>query len=389
MANNQDSGEKTEKATPRRLRDARKRGDVPKSKDVTSTLGLAFTLTLSWLVLTNGMERLASLTIDAMSVNVLPFDQMLTTVGTDAVQVFLTLSAVFLIPVAVFGMLIEFLQAGPIFAMDKVKPKLSKLDPAEGVKRMFSMDNFVEVLKSLGKTAILGITAYLVVTAMVSELALLPAASPAHVVMAVKTLTIHLLGWTLGIFLGLMALDAAYQQHSYAKKMKMSLRDIRQEHKENEGDPMMKGQRKQMHKEWAQKGATQAASSATVLVVNPTHVAIAILCDKEDAIVPLVTAKGEDDTARAMRSAANEAQVPVLRNELLARTLLADVEEGDCIPRGLFDVVAEVILWATRTSEKLAQQRGDIPAYISTAVVPNAPGEDLTTYDSHSTGMLQ
>ena len=380
MENNQDSGDKTERATPKRLRDARKRGDIAKSKDVTSTLGLAFTLVLMWLILTHSMERLASLFEHAMSMNTMPFDQLLVSVGTDAINVFLSLTALFLLPVAAFGMLVEFLQTGPIFAPDKVRPSLEKLNAAEGVKRMFSMDNFFEVIKSIGKTAILGITAYLVIQTQVQQIVLLPAATSAHVVAAASTIALQMLAWTLGIFLIIMAMDAAYQRHSYAKKMKMSLRDIRQEHKNNEGDPMMKGQRKRMHKEWSQQGATQAARSATVVVVNPTHVAIAILFDKEDTPVPIVTAKGEDDTARSMREAANELNIPVLRNELLARTLLADVDEGDHIPRGLFDIVAEVILWATRTSDSVARQRGDIPAQTNTAPVPDAPGEDLTSY---------
>jgi len=157
------------------------------------------------------------------------------------------------------------------------------------------------------------------------------------------------------------------------------MRDIRQEHKDSEGDPMMKGQRTQLHKEWSQQGATQAAADATVLLVNPTHIAIAISYDKETTPIPLVLAKGEHDTARAMRDAANQAHVPVLRNELLARTLLADVDEGDFIPRELFDVVAGVILWATQTRSMITQQQHGPPD--SDMPPPSEPpGEDLTSY---------
>lgn len=380
MANQGDSGDKTEKATPKRLRDARKRGDVPKSKDVTNTLGLAFTLALFALVFGYGITRLASLLTHAISITDQPFEIALKGLATDAFEVLLALSAIVLLPIAAFGMLVEFLQSGPIFALDKVKPKLENLSPVSGVQRMFSMDNFVEVLKSIGKTAILFVILWFVVSFAFSELAWLPASESGVLVDAVRVLLIRLFGWTLGIFLLIMALDAAYQQHSFAKKMRMSIRDIRQEGKDSEGDPMVKGQRRQMHKEFAEESASDAARSATVLVVNPTHVAVAILYDKDTQPVPIVTAKAQDAVALAMRDAAAERHVPVVRNERLARTLLADVDEGDIIPRGMFDVVAEVILWATRT-RALIDHHSDAALAMTTAEPPGpAPGEDLTDY---------
>lgn len=377
MARQDDSGNKTEKATPKRLRDARKRGEVPKSRDLTGTLGLAFTLVLFALVLGDATERLAALLDDTLRYASGPFEERLASLGTAAVTAFLTLSALILVPVAAFGLLVEFLQTGPVLTFEKIRPKLSNLDPVGGVKRMFGLDNLVEVAKSIAKTAFLFVIAFLVVRSLIDRVVLLPAGEPLHLVAATAALALRLFGWTLGVFLVIMALDASYQQYSFAKRMKMSVRDIRQEHKDNEGDPQMKGQRKQMHREWAQEGATRAASDAAVLVVNPTHVAVAIAFDRERTPVPTVSAKGELETARAMREAANRAHVPVLRNERLARTLLADVEEGDPVPRELFDVVAEVILWATRTQGVVARQRGE---RVDDAPLPAPPGEDLTDY---------
>ena len=379
MAQQQDSGNKTEKATPKSLRDARKRGEIPKSKEITSTLGLAFTMVLFWLAFADSAERLAGLLIDVITLHDNPFDETLMTLGGSALKTLLILSGLVLLPVAGFGMLVEYLQTGPIFAMEKVKPKMSNLDPVQGVKRMFSMDNFVEVIKSIVKTALLFLIGYLVIRSLLHQIVLLPDSEPGTLVSAVFALAIRLFGWTLGLFLLVTALDLSYQHYSFAKRMRMSMRDIRQEHKDSEGDPQMKGQRTQLHKEWAQEGATQAAGDATVLLVNPTHVAIAITYDKETTPIPMVTAKGEYDTARAMRDAANEAHVPVLRNELLARTLLADVDEGDFVPRELFDVVAGVILWATQTRALISQQQHG-PLHSDTPPPGDPPGEDLTSY---------
>ena len=379
MAQQQDSGNKTEKATPKSLRDARKRGETPKSTELTNTLGLAFTMVLFWLAFADSSERLAALLIDTVAVQNKPFNESLVALGSSALNTLLTLSALVLLPIAGFGLIVEYMQTGPMFTMEKVKPKMSNLDPAQCIKRMFSMDNFVEVIKSIVKTALLFAIGFFVIRSLISELMVLPNSEPGILVSAVFALALPLFGWTVGLFLLITALDLSYQHYSFAKRMRMSMRDIRQEHKDSEGDPLIKGHRNQLHKEWAQEGATQAAGDATVLLVNPTHVAIAITYDKETTPIPLVSAKGEHETARAMRDAANQAHVPVLRNELLARTLLADVDEGDYVPRELFDVVASVVLWAIQTRSMITQQQSGPPD--PDAQPPGAPpGEDLTSY---------
>jgi len=264
LAGDQNSGDKTEPATAKRLRDARKRGDVPKSKDISGTLGLAFSLVLIIFAMTQGVERFASLFDAAFYKTDQPFQALLLETSDSAITTFLVISALILLPIAGFGLLVEFLQTGPVFALEKMLPKLENLDPAAGVKKMFGLDNFFELLKSIGKSAILLTIAWLIIDAAVIELVNLP------------------VGWTLGVFLAITALDASYQHYSYAKKMRMSIRDIKQEHKDNEGDPMLKGQRRQLQQEWAQESGTQSARNASVLVVNPTHIAIAIYYDKED-----------------------------------------------------------------------------------------------------------
>ena len=380
MSDEQNTGEKTEPATPKSLRDARKRGDVAKSREMSGTLGLAFITVLIVFTLGQSVERLASLTIDAITYHQLPFDVLLQKVSEEAVSAFLVLSAIILLPVALFGLLIEFLQTGPIFAMEKIQPKLSNLDPAAGIKKMFSLDNFVELMKTLAKTLVLGIIAWFSITAAIGQLAQLPAGQPLLIIDAVASMLVKLFGWTLGVFMGITALDTAYQHHAYAKKMRMSIADIKKEHKDNEGDPMLKGQRRQLQQEWSQETSSQAARSASVLVVNPTHIAIAIRYDKEELPIPIVTAKAQDEKARAMRDAASEAFVPVLRNQQLARQLLSDVDEGDAVPRELFDMVAEIILWAKQTQEKLNPHSQWLSGNTQRTTPLQAPGEDLSVY---------
>lgn len=396
MADKNDGGDKTEKPTAKRLKDARKKGDVPKSRDVTSTAGLLAWLALGAIVLPVAVERVAAL-----------FGRLFTAVGTGwaaegfapaaaalgwlALEATLWLSAALLLPAAAIGLFVEYLQAGPVLAFDKLAPKLEHLNPAEGVKRMFSLDNLVELLKSLAKLALLLLVGGLVARAMLPQIVGLardesvPAAAMGALSWAI---TVKTLTWTIAVFAGVAALDAIWQRHSFTRKMRMSLRDIRQELKESEGDPHIKQHRRQAHAEWSQRNAAAAARGANALVVNPTHVAIAIDYDRERCPVPTVSAKGEDHVARAMREAAEEAGVPIVRNVPLARDMLARAQPGEVVPPDLFDVIAEVVLWAREVREQLtweeahahAASRGEPPPGPRPRRRAAAPGEDLTRY---------
>lgn len=357
MADKNDGGDKTEQPTPKKLQDARKKGQVPKSKDVTSTVELLAWFALAVLALGPVTRQLASVIEAALASIGQPFAIAAPRLAAQALEALLVLSAWLLLPVAAVGLLTEFLQAGPVFALDKVKPKLENMNPVEGTKRMFTTDNLIEVAKAVGKTVLLLGVGWLVLRSLLPQIALLPLGSrPMVVGTALWEVARPLLLWTLLLFTLVGVLDAAYQRWSFIKKMRMSRRDIRQEGKDNEGDPMIKAQRRQAHEEWSQRNAAQAARQAHVLVVNPTHVAIAIDYDREQCPVPTLAAKGEDEGARAMREAAEDAGVPILRNVGLARDLLARGEVGELVPSDLFDVIAEVILWARAERERQAAQ---------------------------------
>ncbi len=389
MADKNDGGDKTEQPTPKKLRDARKEGQVWKSKEATSTVVL-----LVWLVLAGATAATAGARLQALIGATFQglggdFVTALRNTGWLAVQTLLLLTAMLLVPVLLVGVVVEFLQVGPVLAWTRLKPSFDKMNPAEGLKRMFSMDNLVEVLKAMGKTAILLAIGWIVLRGSLPRLALL-AGESAQVIaprleQSLWQVTARLAGAALAVFAGVAILDAAWQRHSFMKKMRMSRRDIRDEHKQNEGDPYVKQQRKQVHQEWSQRNAAQAARQADVLVVNPTHVAIALDYDHENHGVPTVSAKGEDEVARAMREAAEDAGVPIVRNVALARELLASAEIGATVPRHLFDIVAEVILWAREVREEIERQRrGEQAPAAHRQRLARPPGEDATRYPGQS-----
>jgi type III secretion YscU/HrpY family protein len=385
MAQKNDGGDKTEKPTSKKLKDARKKGDVPKSTELTNTAELILWLALFGLGLAYAGERISTL-MDATFANLSgSFTNTAPALGWMALETVLVITALFLIPIILFGLLVEFLQAGPVLSFEKIKPKMDSINPAEGLKRMFSLDSLVEGIKALVKTVLLFFIGWLVLKALLPELVLLPRTNPNSILAAMWEIALKLLGWTIGLFALLSILDAAYQRHSFTKKMRMSMRDIKQEVKENEGDPYIKAQRRQMHQEWAQQGAAQATRDATTIIVNPTHVAIALDYDRDNCPVPTIAAKGEDHVARAMREAAEEAGVPIVRNVDLARDLLARSEVGDIIPRDLFDIIAEVILWAKDVREDIERSKQGHMGNIPDTDTPRrtAPGEDLTCYPDH------
>jgi type III secretion YscU/HrpY family protein len=383
MADKNDGGDKTEKPTPKKLQDARKKGQVPKSKDVTSTVELLVWLVLAMLATAYAASQFTAL-MEAMLLAIRdPFALAAPAIGQRALHALLALSAALLLPVAAIGVVTEYLQAGPVFAIERFKPKLEHMNPVEGVKRMFSMDNLVELVKAAAKTVTLLVIGWLAVSALLPQLVHLPFADrPESVGSAIWAATKPVLIWTVAVFALLSILDLAYQRYSFTKKMRMSRRDIKQEMKDSEGDPHIKQQRRQAHEEWSQRNAQQAARGANALIVNPTHVAIAIDYDRENCPVPTISAKGEDHVARAMREAAEEAGVPIVRNVPLARDLLARGEPGEVVPQDLFDVIAQVILWAKEVREEMAREPCDRP---NLRRAP--PGEDLTRYDLAATAV--
>ncbi|MES9860018.1 MAG: type III secretion system export apparatus subunit SctU [Candidatus Thiodiazotropha sp. LLP2] len=384
MADKNDSGDKTEKPTPKKLKDARKKGDVSKSKDISSTGVMILWIVLlgaSLFYIIDRMSALVSITLLNAGQSS-DFFYLLNQIGMESYYTLLELTALLIIPAAIIGTLVEFLQAGPVITFEKVKPKMDHLNPASGLKKMFSMDNLVEVFKSIAKTALLFVIGYFILITSLPDLIKLPQGMTSMIGSTFWGMLLSLLIWSVGIFSFIAILDAGYQRYSYIKKLRMSMRDIKQEHKENEGDPMIKQQRRQAHQEWSQQSASEAARSANVILVNPTHLAIALDYDRDKTPVPKIAAKGEDLVARAMREAAEESHVPILRNVELARTLYSDANEGDIIPSDLFDVMAEVILWAKQVREQISKDQVDDDDN-SQSLVP--PGEDLTRYPEEFT----
>lgn len=350
MSKQQKSADQTEKPTPKRLRDARKEGEVHRSQELSSTM-----VVLLWVVIASLgggylYQRIASgfeaLFDQIQQASDAPSTAGLVNAGLSAGTLLLSAVLPLMIATALVGLAIEFLQVGALFAPKRMVPDISRLNPVEGIKRMFTQENLVEVVKALVKcSALIGIV-ILLLWRMLPDVLRLPMGQPPDLLQALSKGVMWIGVWTIFVFFFVSALDVAYQRFVFTKNLRMSKRDIRDEMKNTEGDPLMKNRRRQLHQEWSQQNMLSAVRRANVVVTNPTHVAVALMYEPGETDLPVVVAKGEDYEAGLIREAAREAGVPILQNIDLARGLNEKIALDDYISAEFFEAVAEVLRWA-------------------------------------------
>lgn len=332
--------EKTEKPTSKKIQDARKKGQVAKSKDFTQAL-----LMVSLLGYTLANAR--HIGEDMMRLLLLPASYLSMTFH-DALEMLLpemakTLALIvlpYLLIVIVVSVFSEALQSGFLFAPEALKPKLDNLNVINNLKQKFSMKNLVEFVKSLLKIAILGGVATLMIRGLLGDLVKLVHTDTDAIgdvlFLGIKQLIVYT-----GIaYIAIALADMVWQRHSYIKQLMMSKEEVKQEYKEMEGDPHIKSHRRHLHQEMLMSGAVDRSRQATALVTNPVHFAVAIFYESESTPLPLLTAKGEGVLAREMRRAAEEAGVPVFEQPELARGLYFRAETDHYIPSEFIEPVA-------------------------------------------------
>ncbi|MBR0988370.1 type III secretion system export apparatus subunit SctU [Bradyrhizobium liaoningense] len=341
----QSTGEKTEPPSPKKIRDARAKGQVAKSQEVVTTASLAAVFATIWFNWPNMMARLVGL-LDQIA-----YLQSGSFSDTAAAAIAITSheTVAILLPILgaalIAGIFANYLQIGSIFALESLMPKLEKVSPASGLKRIFSMKQLVEVLKSLVKISCLSTLLYLVIKSAIGPyIVSLSCGLTCQTSITIAMLR-DLLLYSALAFVVVAGFDFMYQKYSYTKGLMMSKEERKREYKESEGDPHIKGHRRRLAQELVMGDAGQKARRATAVVVNPTHVAIALHYDGDKLKLPVVTAKGLGGQAHVIRTEAESAGVPIFRNVTLARTLYARTDLEDIVPDELFDAVAEVLVW--------------------------------------------
>ncbi|WP_378940860.1 type III secretion system export apparatus subunit SctU [Mesorhizobium sp. ANAO-SY3R2] len=353
------SGEKTELPTPKKERDSRQKGQVAKSQEVVTTISLLSVIVYIWATwgmtnarLTALFDAMAKLATGDFTTNALPG---IYSAAWDSTVILLPILGV----VIFAGIAANYIQIGSLFTFETVMPKGEKISPAAGFKRIFSMKQVVELLKSVLKISILSTLLYFIIRDSISPyMNSLACGVPCILDITVSALSQTLIYSALAFIVVALA-DFAYQKHTHTKSLMMSKDEVKREYKESEGDPHIKGKRKQLAQEMAMGDGGFAARKGTAVVVNPTHFAVVIDYSPARMPLPMVTAKGRNLHAHYLRTQAEEAGVPVFRNVTLARALFADADLHEPIPDELFDAVAEVLAWVAKNRATLYQGRLD------------------------------
>lgn len=348
------SGEKTEKPTQKKIRDARKKGQVANSKDVNSTallIGMFSAMMVSWNGILLKLEQMMHLPIQLMNE---PFHEAVETVITGIFKNSIGIVLPFIGTVMVIGIGSNYLQVGPLLALEGIKPDLKKLDPVNKLKQMFAVKNLVEFLKSSLKVIILGTIVTFLIKGYITPLMKLPHSGPYAVIEILGPMLKHFCIAVALVYAAVAAFDFFFQQNQHIEQLKMSKDEVKREYKEQEGSPEIKSKRKQLHQELLTQNTVETVKKSSAVVANPTRVCVAILYEQGRTPLPVVTAKGKNNLAKLMRKAAQEADVPVIENVWLARNLYVDVEENNFIPREYITPVVEVL----KEVQRLKKQQG-------------------------------
>jgi flagellar biosynthetic protein FlhB len=355
-----EAGERTETATPRRRSEARKRGQVARSSELSQVLvllGVLMTLGAA----AHTMSRVVTGYFQHVFTH-LPGAQLTTNdVLQQGAQAFWTLLKA-VAPLAatalVIGIVANIAQTGPLWAIDSLKPDFNRLNPLTGAQRFVSSRSLVELVKSLYKIGIIGFVAYTTIQSGYPQLMTMTRMEVAQGVALIGDLVNRMALRIAVTMLVLAALDYAYQRWQHEKQLRMTKEEVRQEYKQSEGDPKLKARIRARQREIAKKRMMAEVPNADVIVTNPTHVAVALRYDPEQMGAPLVVAKGQDLLAQKIKELARENDVPIVENPPLARALYKQVDLGREVPAELYEAVAEVLAFVYQINERRRARAG-------------------------------
>ncbi len=347
MADSDDS-QKTEEPTQKRLDDARKKGQIATSREINHWFMIFGAAVVLMMFAPTMLADLAGLLYAFVErPHAIRIDAAGTGAGGLVGQIGAAVAPMFVI-LLVAAVAAGLVQAGPLFASESLKPKLEKISPRNGLKRMFSVRAVVDFAKGLAKLAIVGLVAWAILRPDFDRLERLVALDPGQMLGVIGRTSLALLVGILAVMTVIAGLDFLFEKLSHVNRMRMSREEVREEFKQAEGDPTAKARLKQIRRERARRRMMQEVPKADVVITNPTHFAVALAYDQSTMAAPKVVAKGADIVALRIRETAEKHKVPVVENPPLARALFASVDLDDEVPTEHYKVVAEIIGYVMR-----------------------------------------
>jgi flagellar biosynthetic protein FliR/FlhB len=339
-------GDKTEQPTAKKKKDARKKGNVVKSKEIVNALTL-----LGILLIAYTMSDFIILELKNFIVSCLSSD-FTTSIDYNTLQVLvikliISLMKVFL-PIGgiiiLFAVVGNVMQSGLLLTGDGLKPQLSKMNPISGFKNMFSLKALGNLIKSMAIIVVLFYIGYSFMEKNFEGIIKIGDIYFPYLIYTVVDIVKSLLGSISLAVVVISAIDFVYQKYTHNKDLKMTKQEVKEEYKQMEGDPHIKGKRKQKQREMSSQRMMQEVPSSTVIITNPTHISIAIRYEKGKDSTPIVVAKGADVLAFKIREIAKEYDIPIIENKPLARFIYKEVEVNQEIPEDMYQAVAEVLV---------------------------------------------
>ena len=352
----QGSGEKTEKATPKKKRDTKEKGDTHKSVDFTSAVMIFLmfgTLKIGYDGFVNSMQKFTYSTLSGSIA-----DQAKNVTSSSVIagyQTVLTSILPIVLPLMLIAMVggavVHLVQTGPMFVPGKLKPNFQKINPIEGFKRIFSPTSLVELAKSVIKVVILG---YIVYREFMDGYK----GFEKMIFMSIPTAFSQIMStcFSMGIMIGLAliafsAIDVLYQWWKFEKDIRMTKQEVKEENKQTEGDPQIKGKIRQKQRKMSSMRMMSRVPEADVVITNPTHYAVALRYKESVDKAPIVLAKGQDYIAQRIKKIATDNKVTIVENKPIARALFAACEIGDEIPPELYQAIADILIYVYKTAK--------------------------------------
>ena len=352
-----EGGEKTEMPTPKKLRDAREKGQVCTSKDVVSTallLVLLSVLGAMGVALADDCGELIRLCGAKVAENDVA---AVRDAGKMTLFIICKYSFIFVILAAFTAIVANVVQVGFLFTLEPLKPDLKKLNPAEGAKKIFSMKNLFEFAKNVVKVSFLGYLIYKLILASIPALLPLCYGTIDDIFPVLKVILKNLAAYTIFGYVVIAIVDRIFQQRNFTKQMMMTKDEVKREYKEQEGSQEVKQAQREFRNELLNgPPPAQATKQANVVVTNPTHLAVGIRYRPDEAPLPKVVVSGADRIAKIIRETAVAEGIPILENIPLARALYAQVKVDEFIPVELAEPVAEVLKWVKQLDDARREQ---------------------------------
>jgi flagellar biosynthetic protein FlhB len=348
--------EKTEEATPKKKRDAREKGNVAQSKDVSQAIALfviVFTIQITSGWFTDQLTEIYYLTMDLIPNT----DNLYNVTNLMQLASFIMLRTIYIVgPIllaALFtGVVGSYLQIGFLFSVEAIKPKLNRISPISGFKRLFSLKSLVEMVKAIAKGAVLIYIAYDYLTDRTLEVIQSFRLTLPEFITVMWDFIINIVIRCSLFLLFVAILDFAYKRWQHNKELRMSKKEIKDEYKQMEGDPMLKGKIREKQRSMAMSRMMQDVPDADVVITNPTHYAVAVVYNAAEGASPKVLAKGQNLIAQNIKRIATENDIMIVENKPLARALYGSAEVGDFIPVDLYQAVAEVLAYVYSIKDK-------------------------------------